>query len=133
MSKTLCTAAAALLLTAMPISAHHAFAAEYDQNKLVTVSGTVTGFEWTNPHAWLYVEAKDESGKVATWNFEMGSPNGLLHRGWTRTALKKGDQVTVEGYGAKDGNNIANARTVTMPDGRKLFGGFMSTPGAPHK
>jgi hypothetical protein len=93
----------------------------------------VTGFEWTNPHAWLYVEAKDESGNVTTWNFEMGSPGGLLHRGWTRTALKKGDQVTVEGYGAKDRSNIANARTVTMPDGRKLFGGFMSTPGAPRK
>lgn len=138
MSKTLCAAVAALLLTAMPISAHHAFAAEYDQNKRVTVSGTVTGFDWTNPHAWLYVDvsyvdAKGESGKVTTWNFEMGSPNGLLHRGWTRTVLKKGDQVTVEGYGAKDGSNIANARTVTMPDGRKLFGGFQSTPGAPHK
>jgi hypothetical protein len=133
MSKTLFAAAATLLLTAIPISAHHAFAAEYDQNKLVTVSGTVIGFEWTNPHAWLYVEANDESGKATNWNFEMGSPGGLLHRGWTRTALKKGDQVTVEGYGAKGGGNIANARTVTMPDGRKLFGGFMSTPGAPHK
>jgi hypothetical protein len=133
MSKTLCIAAAALLMTTLPISAHHAFAAEYDQNKLVRVSGAVTGFEWTNPHAWLYVEAKDESGKVTTWNFEMGSPGGLLHRGWTKTALKKGDQVTVDGYGAKGGGNIANARTVTLPDGRKLFGGFMSTPGAPHK
>lgn len=132
MSKTLC-AAAALLLTTIPISAHHAFAAEYDEKKRVTVSGTVTGFEWTNPHAWLYVDAKDESGTVTTWNFEMGSPGGLLHRGWTKTALKKGDQVTLDGYGAKDGSNTANARTVTMPDGRKLFGGFQSTPGAPHK
>ena len=132
MTKTLCIAAAALLLTAIPISAHHAFAAEYDQNKRVTISGTVTGFEWTNPHAWLYVEAKDEGGKVTIWNFEMGSPNGLLHRGWTSTALKKGDQVTLEGYGAKDGSHTANARMVTMPDGRKLFGGFQSTPG-PHK
>jgi hypothetical protein len=133
MSKTLCIAAAALFLTTMPISAHHAFAAEYDQNKRVTISGIVTRFEWSNPHAWLYVDAKDESGNVTTWNFEMGSPNGLLHRGWTRTALKKGDQVTLDGYGAKDGSNTANARTVTMPDGRKLFGGFQSTPGAPHK
>jgi len=135
-------AAAALLLTAMRISAHHAFAAEYDPNKLVTVTGTVTRFEWTNPHAWLYVEGlyvdglsggKDERGKVTTWNFEMGSPGGLLHRGWTKTALKVGDQVTVDGFRAKDGGNIANARTVTMPDGRKLFGGFQSTPGAPGK
>jgi hypothetical protein len=133
MSKTLCAAAAALLLTAMRTSAHHAFAAEYDENKHVVVSGTVTRFEWTNPHVWLYVDGKDESGKPITWNFEMGSPNGLTHRGWTRTALKKGDQVTVEGYGAKDGNNIANVRTVTMPGGRSLFGGFQSTPGAPAK
>jgi hypothetical protein len=134
MSKTLCAAAAALLLTTMRISAHHAFAAEYDENKRVTVSGTVTSFKWTNPHAWLYVVGKDESGKVASWSFEMGSPNGLVHRGWKkRTELKRGDQVTVEGYGAKDGSNTANARTVTMPDGRKLFGGFQSTPGAPVK
>jgi len=133
MTKTLCAAAAAFLLTTMRISAHHAFAAEYDENRRVTFSGTVTKFEWTNPHAWLYVDGKDENGKVTTWNFEMGSPNGLIRRGWTRTELKKGDPVTVEAFGAKDGSNIANARTVTLPDGRKLFGGFQSTPGAPAK
>jgi hypothetical protein len=133
MSKTLCAAAIVLLLTTTPISAHHAFAAEYDENKRVTVSGTVTRFEWTNPHVWLYIDGKDESGKVTSWNIEMGSPGGMLHRGWTKAALKKGDQITVEGYGAKDGNNTANARTVTLPDGRKLFGGFQSTPGAPVK
>jgi hypothetical protein len=129
MSKTLC-AAAALLLTTMRISAH-AFAAEYDENKSVTVSGTVTGLKWTSPHAWLYVDGKDKSGKATRWSFEMGSPNGLVHRGWRRTDLKQGDQVTVEGYGAKDGGNLANARTVTLPNGRKLFGGFQTTPGAP--
>jgi hypothetical protein len=133
MSRTPCAAAAALLLATMRISAHHAFAAEYDENKRVTISGTVTRFEWNNPHAWLYVVGKDESGNVTRWNFEMGSPNGLLHRGWRRMELKKGDQVTVEGYRAKDGRNVANARTVTMPDGRKLFGGFQTTPGAPVK
>jgi hypothetical protein len=133
MSRILCFAAAALLLTTMRISAHHAFAAEYDENKLVTVSGTVTKFEWTNPHAWLYVDGTDESGKATRWSFEMGSPGGLLHRGWRRMELKTGDQVTVQGYRAKDGSNLANARTVTMPDGRKLFGGFQSTPGAPVK
>jgi len=128
-------AAAALLLAAMRVSAHHAFAAEYDEHKRVTVSGTVTKFKWTNPHAWLYVDGKDESGKPASWSFEMGSPNGLVHRGWKKNGLdlKEGDQVTVDGYGAKDGSNVANARTVTTPDGRKLFGGFMSTPGAPVK
>ena len=133
MSRTLCAAAAALLLATVRLSAHHAFAAEYDENKRVTVSGTVTKFEWTNPHAWLHIEGRDESGKVTSWSFEMGSPNGLARRGWTRTALKEGDQVTVEGYCAKDGRNVANAGTVTIPDGRKLFGGFQSTPGAPVK
>ena len=128
MSKSL-FAAAALLFAAMPGSAHHAFAAEYDENKHVTVSGTVTGFKWTNPHAWLYVYGKDESGEVSNWSFEMGSPSGLLHRGWKKLELKKGDQITLEGYGAKNGSNTANAATVTMPDGRKLFGGFQSTPG----
>jgi len=131
MTRTLCVAATALLLTAMPISAHHAFAAEYDENKRVTVSGTVTDFKWTNPHAWLYVNGKDESGKLTSWSFEMGSPGGLTRRGWVRADLKAGDQVTVEAYSAKDGSNKANARTVTLPDGRKLFGGFQSTPGAP--
>lgn len=117
----------------MRISAHHAFAAEYDEHKRVTVSGTVTRFDWTNPHAWLYVDGKDESGKAASWSFEMGSPNGLLHRGWTRTELRKGDQIFIEGYRAKDGRTVANASIVTLPDGRKLFGGFQTTPGAPAK
>ena len=107
--------------------------AEYDENKRVTFSGTVTEFEWVNPHAWLSVEGKDESGKVIHWAFEMGSPGGLLHRGWVRTAVKKGDQVTVEGFCARDGRKVANAGTVTLADGRKLFGGFQSTPGAPKK
>jgi hypothetical protein len=133
MSRTMFAAAAALLLATMRMSAHHAFAAEYDENKLVTFSGTVTAFKWTNPHAWLYVDGKDQSNKATSWRFEMGSPNGLLHRGWSRTELKKGDKVTVDGYCAKDGTNMANARTVTLPDGRKLFGGFQSTPGAPVK
>ena len=133
MSRTVCAAAGALLLATMRISAHHAFAAEYDENKPVTVSGTVTRFEWTNPPAWLYIDAKEASDKVTSWSFEMGSPNGLLRRGWRRTELQNGDQVTVDGYRAKDGSHLANARTVTMPDGRKLFGGFQSTPGAPVK
>jgi hypothetical protein len=133
MSKSLFVAVAALLITAMRISAHHAFAAEYDENKRVTVSGTVTSFEWTNPHAWLYVDEKDGSGKVTVWSFEMGSPGGLSRRGWVKTALKPGDHVTVEGFGAKDGSNRANAGAVTLPDGGKLFGGFQTTPGAPAK
>jgi hypothetical protein len=132
MSKILC-AAAVLLLTTMRISAHHAFASEYDEKKLITISGTVTAVKWANPHAWLYVDGTDESGKVASWSFEMGSPNGLVRRGWRRADLKDGDLITVTGYCAKDGRNVANARTVTLPDGRKLFGGFQTTPGAPVK
>jgi hypothetical protein len=131
MSGNLCAVAAALLIAAMPISAHHAFASEYDQNRRVTVSGTVTRFEWVNPHGWLYVDGKDGSGKVAAWSFEMGSPGGLTRRGWTKTSLKTGDRVTVEGFGAKDGSNRANAANVTLPGGAKLFGGFQTTPGAP--
>jgi hypothetical protein len=133
MSKIFFATAAALLITTMRVSAHHAFAAEYDENKRVTVSGIVTRFTWTNPHAWLYIDAMDEKGKLNSWGFEMGSPNGLVRRGWTRTDLKKGDQITIEGYGAKNGGNTANATTVSLPDGRKLFGGFQTTPGAPGK
>lgn len=133
MSKTLRAAAAVLLFTAIPTSAHHAFASEYDANKLVTVSGIVTTFEWTNPHALLYIDGKDAEGKAGSWKFEMGSPGGLESRGWKKTDLKNGDQITVDGYAAKDGRNVANVRMVRLADGRKLFGGFQSTPGNPFK
>jgi Family of unknown function (DUF6152) len=133
MSKTLLAVAVALVLTTMRITAHHAFAAEYDEHRRVTVSGTVTAFKWINPHAWLYVNGTGEHGKVTTWSFEMGSPGGLTARGWKKTDLKSGDQITIEGFGAKNGKKVANATTVTLPDGRKLFGGFAATPGAPPK
>ena len=133
MNTALRTAAAVLFFTAIRISAHHSFAAEYDANKLVTVSGIVANFEWTNPHALLSVDGRDAAGKAASWKFEMGSPGGLERRGWKRTDLKNGDEITVDGYAAKDGSNMANARTVRLADGRKLFGGFQSTPGNPFK
>ena len=113
----------ALLVPAVPVFAHHSFEAEYDSKKPLTVSGTVTKLEWTNPHARFYVDVKDESGKVINWNFELGSPNVLRRQGWTRESLKVGDQVTVEGYMAKDASNLANARRVTLADGRKVFAG----------
>ena len=133
MNRTLRAAAAVLLFAAIRTSAHHAFAAEYDANKLVTVSGIVAKFEWTNPHALLYVDGKEAEGKAASWTFEMGSPGGLERRGWKKTDLKNGDEITVDGYAAKDGRNVANVRIVTLADGRKLFGGFQSTPGNPYK
>jgi hypothetical protein len=120
-----------LLITAARASAHHAFAAEFDENRHVKVSGVVTKLEWTNPHAWLYLDAKDPSGEMTHWSFEMGSPNMLVRQGWHRSALKVGDPVTVEGYGAKDGSHKANARSVTVPDGRKIFAGSRSSDGGP--
>lgn len=112
-----------LTLASAPVFAHHSFAAEYDANKKITISGTVTKIEWMNPHARFYLDAKDETGTVVHWELEMGSPNGLLRRGWTRNSLKIGDAVTVNGYLAKDGAHLANARVVTLTDGRKVFAG----------
>ena len=122
-----------LLFMTMRGWSHHSFSAEYDEKKLVTVSGVVAKFEWVNPHALLYVEGRDAEGKAGSWKFEMGAPGGLQSRGWKRTDLKEGDQITVDGYAAKDRSNLANARMVRLADGRKLFGGFQSTPGNPFK
>src|ERR1700691_6619249 len=97
------------LLAPAAALAHHSFAAEYDAKKPVTLKGTVSKVEWTNPHARFYVEVKDESGNVTTWNLELASPNVLTRNGWTRHSLNVGDQITVEGAQAKDGSQRANA------------------------
>jgi hypothetical protein len=122
-----------LLMLAIPALAHHSFEAEYDSKKVMQVSGVVTKVEWMNPHARFYVDVKDESGNVINWNFELGSPNVLRLQGWKRDSLKVGDQVSVEGYLAKDGSRMANARRVTLSDGRKVFAGSSgdSGPGQP--
>ena len=109
------------LLAPMGALAHHSFAAEYDVKKPVALKGTVTKVEWTNPHARFYLDVKDETGNVVNWNFELASPNVLVRQGWNRHSLNVGDQVTVAGSQAKDGSQMANARTVTLADGRKVF------------
>jgi hypothetical protein len=112
-----------LLATAAPIMAHHSFTAEYDAAKPVTLTGAVTKVEWMNPHARFYIDVKDDAGAVTNWELELGSPNALMRLGWTRNSLKQGEVVTVEGSLAKDGSKLANARKVTLADGRKVFAG----------
>lgn len=106
--------------------AHHAFNAEYDASKLTRWAGTVTKVEWTNPHARFYVDVKDEGGTATNWNFELGSTVQLRRQGWSRDSLKSGDQITVEGYPAKDGAKLASAKKVTFADGHSALGGSPS-------
>jgi hypothetical protein len=112
-----------LAIFVTPLLAHHSFAAEYDEKKPVTLKGVVTKVEWANPHARFYVDVKDAKGNVTNWNLELASPNVLVRSGWKRNSLQVGDAVEVSGSQAKDGSNMANARAVTLPDGRKVFAG----------
>jgi hypothetical protein len=128
----LCIGLVVLLLFGKTLTAHHSFTAEYDSTKLRKFTGTVTKVEWTNPHARFYLDVKDERGAVTNWNFELGTPILLRKLGWKPDSLKIGDQINTEGYLAKDGAKMANARIVTLADGRKVFAGS-SADGTPTK
>jgi len=117
-----CVVAIGLLGSAGAAAAHHGFAAEYDASKRVKLTGTVTKFEWTNPHTWFYVDVKNDDGTVTNWGFEMSSPNVLYRKGWTRESLKPGDGVTIEAFRARDGSHVGNAQVITLTStGQKLL------------
>src|ERR1700728_4524847 len=139
MKSKICSLIAGVMLlagAARPTFAHHAFAAEFDTNKPFTVTGVVSKVAWQNPHVYVYVDAKDEDGKMVTYALECNSVNTLVHKGWTRDALKKGDQVTVSAYGAKDprplsdGSFHANPRSIKFADGHTVSAGSSADDGA---
>ncbi len=119
-----------IVLTTVPVSGHHAFAAEFDATKPIKLRGTVTKMEWINPHTWIHIDVKKPNGGVERWMIEGGPPNALYRRGFTRNSLPAGIEILVEGFRAKDGSLRGNGRELTFPDGRKLFVGSSGT-GAP--
>jgi hypothetical protein len=124
-------AGAGLLVSGLPVLAHHSFAAEYDAKNKIELKGVVTKFEWTNPHAHFYLDVKDADGKVVNWNLELASPNMMQRNGWTRHSLKEGDVVVVVASRSKDNTATASADTITLSDGHRLT--FMADPEAPAK
>lgn len=133
MKKTICLLLAAfgMLFSVLPLFAHHAFAAEFDSNKPVKLSGTVVKVEMVNPHSWIHVAVKNPDGTTTEWMIEGGSPNALIRHGFTKASLPVGTEIIFEGYQAKDGSPRANGRDITFPDGKKIFLGSSGPDGPP--
>jgi hypothetical protein len=127
--RTLCGLAIAALLAAAPVYAHHSFAAEFDENKPIKVTGKVISMLWSNPHAWIYLEVIGADGKPEKWAFETGAANALFRRGWRKQDLPAGTTLIINGWLARNGTKTANAGSITFPDGRRLFAGS-SNPNA---
>lgn len=113
------------------VEAHHAFSAEFDNDKPIRLEGTVTKWEWINPHAWINLDVVNDNGETEQWRVEGGAPNALIRRGWTKDSLPPGTEIVVEGYLARDGSNRASGQDITFPDGSKLFVGAAGIGAAP--
>ena len=128
---TMAVSGAAAWLLSAPASAHHAFAAEFDAKKEVSLRGIITKLEMINPHSWIHVDVTGKDGTVESWMIEAGPPGALVRRGWKKDSVPIGTEVLIEGYQAKDGSNKANGREITLPNGERLFMGSSGT-GAPY-
>lgn len=122
---------ASAALVALSAHAHHAFSAEFDNDKPIKLEGTVSKWEWINPHAWINLDVVAESGDTVAWRIEGGAPNALIRRGWTKDSLPPGTEIVVEGFLARDGSNRASGRSITFPDGSSLFVGSTGIGAAP--